>query len=110
MADLDTASKRTSSVGLLLGWLLAPPIPDGTLGAGDRQHVAWSYSGIAAAAGTVLAFILDMNTRMLVYLRDLYSAPTAELTSLTTRYLAAQTGEMTARVRKLQTDATDAMT
>jgi hypothetical protein len=50
MANLDTTSKRRSSVGLLSGWLLAPPKPDGTLDAGDRQHIALSYSGILAGA------------------------------------------------------------
>ena len=49
MADLDTRSKRASSVGLLLPFLLAPPLADGTLGQGDRQHKAHRYSGIAAA-------------------------------------------------------------
>ena len=48
MANLDTRSKRASSVGILLVWFLAPPLPDGTISQGDRQHIAWSYSGIAA--------------------------------------------------------------
>jgi hypothetical protein len=51
MADLDTRSKRASSVGLALAFLLAPVLPDGTIGPGDRQHIAWSYSGILAAGG-----------------------------------------------------------
>jgi len=46
--DLDTRSKRASSVGLLLAFVLAPPLADGVIDAGDRQHSAHSYSGIAA--------------------------------------------------------------
>lgn len=48
MADLDTRSKRASSVAIMCASVLAPPDPDGTLDAGDRAHVAFSYSGIAA--------------------------------------------------------------
>jgi hypothetical protein len=48
----------------------------------------------------------DMNTRIAVYLRDLYSAPGADLATLVMRYLIAQTGEWTARFQKLITDAT----
>jgi hypothetical protein len=51
MADLDSRSKRASSVGLTLAWLLAPVFPDATLDQGDRQHIAWSYSGILASGG-----------------------------------------------------------
>jgi hypothetical protein len=50
MADLDTRSKRASSVQVLGPATLTPVLPDGTIGQGDRQHIAWTYSGIAAAA------------------------------------------------------------
>ncbi len=53
MANLDTRSKRASSVGILLVSILAPPLPDATIAQGDRQHIAWSYSGIAAAAPAI---------------------------------------------------------
>jgi hypothetical protein len=51
MANLDTRSKRASSVALF-GLLLSPVLPDGTLSQGGRQHVAFSYSGVLAAGGT----------------------------------------------------------
>jgi len=51
MANLDTRSKRASSVALF-GLLLAPAFPDGAIGQGDRQHIAFSYSGISAEGGT----------------------------------------------------------
>jgi hypothetical protein len=50
MANLDTRSKRASSAALF-GLLFAPVLPDGTLDQGDRQHVAFSYSGVLAAGG-----------------------------------------------------------
>lgn len=48
MSDLDTASKRASSVQLLQPGLNSPPFPDGTLDQGDQQHIAHTYSGILA--------------------------------------------------------------
>lgn len=49
MADFDSASKRFSGIGM--GAWDAPllPIPDGTLGAGDRLHLLDLYSGLVAA-------------------------------------------------------------
>jgi len=50
MANLDTRSKRASSVSILLASMLAPVLPDATIGQGDRQHTANRYSGILADA------------------------------------------------------------
>lgn len=50
MADLDTRSKRASSVSVLSPWSLAPVLPDGSFDVYDRQHIAWTYSGISTAA------------------------------------------------------------
>jgi len=55
MANLDTRSKRSSSIALF-GLLLAPVLPDGAIGQGDRQHIAFSYSGILAAGILTTAF------------------------------------------------------
>lgn len=71
------------------------------------EEFSWADLG----TGLDLEFVLDLNTRIRVYLCDLYSAPAnADLTTLVLRYLRSQTGEMNARLRKLVTDATDAMT
>lgn len=51
---MNTRSKRASSAGILLPFLLHPVAPDGTIDAGDRQHIAWNYSGIAAGSPIVL--------------------------------------------------------
>ena len=52
MADLDTRSKRASSWGTLRPYIITPPLPDGTIGQGDRQHIAYTYSGISASAAS----------------------------------------------------------
>ena len=109
MADLDTASKRISSVGLF-GRILALPLPDNTIGQGDRQHIAWTYSGIAATAQAALAFVLDLNTRLWVYLADLYSVSPTDNTALVRRHLDGQSsGDATQRFKRLIDDATSAM-
>jgi hypothetical protein len=48
---LDTADKRASALGVAVATLaLVLPTPDGlALSQGDRQHVTFSYRGIAAA-------------------------------------------------------------
>jgi hypothetical protein len=48
MANLDTPSKRASSVQMLLWSVLAPVLPDGSIALADRQHTAHTYSGIAS--------------------------------------------------------------
>lgn len=50
---VDTAAKRMSLVGYGMPFRLALPAPDGTIGQGDRQHLAGLYSGILASAGVV---------------------------------------------------------
>ena len=85
------------------------PVSPSSLGADDSQQLLWGYPGILWGAGAVLTFVLDLNTRLRVYLADLYTLPGADLTSMTARYLRAQTGDYTARFKKLITDATAAM-
>lgn len=52
MANLDTRSKRSSSILNRLPFRRSLPLPDGTISQGDRQHIAWAYSGILAATAT----------------------------------------------------------
>jgi len=52
MADLDTAAKRGAHLHLQRVFDPYLPIPDGTISQGDRQHLAWLYSGILAAGAT----------------------------------------------------------
>lgn len=61
MANLDTRSKRASSVQIALSFLLAPVLPDGTVAQADRQHTAHTYSGIAAAAPSGAAAAEDAD-------------------------------------------------
>lgn len=106
MANLDTASKRASSVGLLLWSIQTPPLPDGTLAQGDRQHIAGTYSGILAAAATALAFILDMNTRLRALFDSTYSYTACDLSTNYMRYQAGLTGDANNRLARIIDDAT----
>ena len=82
----------------------------GCWAAGVWADTVWEL-GVWADEIVSLLFVLDLNTRMRVYLADLYGMPqTSDLTALVTRYLRAQTGDYNNRFRKLITDATAAMT
>jgi hypothetical protein len=63
-----------------------------------------------AAIGAALTFVLDMNTRMAVYLRDAYTLPGGDLTTLAAYKMLTYTTtqEATAKFKKLIQDATDA--
>lgn len=50
---VDSRSKRASSVQILMPWVIAPVLPDGTISQADRQHIAYAYSGILAIAPDV---------------------------------------------------------
>ena len=49
MADMDTASKRLSTLDWDQPWNSGLAIPDASVSAGDRQQGMWTYSGIALA-------------------------------------------------------------
>lgn len=46
---MTTRSKRASSVAILLPFLLAPVLPDGTLDVGDRAHGCHAYATAVSA-------------------------------------------------------------
>lgn len=50
MADLDTVSKRRSMLQFLRPSFNTPPIPDGTIDAGDRQHFLYLYAASSVPA------------------------------------------------------------
>ena len=52
MANLDTAAKRFSGINVMMPWRGIASIPDGTIAAGDRQALAYLYSGILATTPT----------------------------------------------------------
>lgn len=54
MANLDTAAKRSSGINVASPWRSRLPFPDGTINQGDRQAVAFMYSGISAGAPVVV--------------------------------------------------------
>lgn len=106
MANLDTRSKRASSVNLLLTFIAAPVLPDGTLGQGDRQHIASLYSGILAAAASALAFVLDMNTRLRQLFDATYTRTGMDNTTGYVTYTNALTGDANNRLARTIDDAT----
>lgn len=53
MANLDTRSKRASSVQIIASYILSVVLPDGTISQGDRQHIPWTYSGILAVTSII---------------------------------------------------------
>ena len=88
-------------------------MPAGAVGScwasGSWSNTCWEANAWADAAA--LAFVLDMNTRLSVYLRDFYGLPTADPLPLLRRYLEDETsGEFAARFRQLMAAATGAMT
>lgn len=56
---MTSASRRASSVGLGLLWLLAPPFPDGSLDQEDRPHAVAQYSGIVAEPPAFVDVFID---------------------------------------------------
>lgn len=58
---VDTRSKRASVLGIGLAAALTLPLPDGTVGQADRQHVAFCYPGITAAV--IAAAAADLIVR-----------------------------------------------
>lgn len=106
MANLDTRSKRASSVGILLSFILAPPLPDSTLAQGDRQHMARTYSGILAGAASALAFILDLNTRLRQFFDATYSRSGMDNSTGYATYQAGLTGDANNRLARIIDDAT----
>jgi hypothetical protein len=61
---VDSRSKRASSVSIMLPFVLAPVLPDGTIAQADRQHIAFSYSGILASAAEALAEALYLLSKI----------------------------------------------
>ena len=87
------------------------PLSPGTLGQDDDQQLLWGFPEILWGVAAALAFVLDLNTRLMVYLRDYYSVTGGDLTYLTNKYLnALTTGDRTQKMRRLIQDATDSMT
>jgi hypothetical protein len=85
-----------------------PAGPVGTVWAsGVWADTVWElgvWGDIASVAGNS---ILDLNTRIAVYLRSFYSAPNGDPNTLIVKYLREEVGgEYTARLKRLIEDAT----
>jgi hypothetical protein len=92
-------------------WEPALPISPGSLGQDDKQQLIWGYPGLLWGAAALLTFVLDLNTRLMVFLRDYYGVTGGDLTTLADQYMDAMTdGDRTERFERLIQDATDSMT
>lgn len=65
MANLDSVSKRTSSLNYLKPYGLTLVIPDGTIAQEDRWHVVWSFFSESTTPVTTLGPIRNGATRFL---------------------------------------------
>ena len=61
MANLDTTSKRRSSVQYGLPPVLAALLADGAIAQGDRQHIALMYSGILATGAVAVVPVVTRS-------------------------------------------------
>lgn len=77
MANLDSPSKRISSLGVTLHFIQAAPLPDGTLDQGDRQHIAVSYSGIEADPYTAPVDVEPNPSFFVVQAQSFFPNPSA---------------------------------
>lgn len=87
---MDTADKRSSSMGMVLPFLAILPIPDGlALNQGDRQQTAYSYRGIVAHTPSSREFIVivDVGT---AYPVNVCSGFTVKTTIYTTHTAEAE--------------------
>ena len=57
---IDTASKRSSALDFEEVWQAGVPLPDGAISQADRQHLAYSYSGILATTADVYVKALHL--------------------------------------------------
>lgn len=91
---VDTQDKRASVLGFGLASLLVLPAP-GTIDQPDRQHVAYSYRGIAASVAVVLDPVaLPTNT----------ASYQAVMTQATASYQSTLTAATASYSAALQTD------
>lgn len=79
---VDTRDKRASVIGLAQPFVRVGPTPDGDFSSqADRQHLAYMYRGIlaAATAASVVDFVVAAESRSLAVVADDRTiAPAAE--------------------------------
>jgi len=58
---IDSEQKRKSVTTIATVWNGPSVVPDGTINGADRQHIGWSYSGIAAQTPGLAAIPVFMR-------------------------------------------------
>lgn len=108
---LDTLQKRMAAINVGCPW--RGPLVDASetgTNTGNREAAVYLYSGIAASGTVLLPFVLDINTRLWVYLGSVYGfSSSPDLNSMIERYLRGLTGDYNNRWKQLIQDATTAM-
>jgi hypothetical protein len=104
---ITTVNEKLAIMEWCSVWEPGLPISPSTIGQDDQQQLLNDYPGVLWGALVNLGnTILDLNTRIAVYLRAYYSLPGADSTSLIQRYLRELSGDYTARFKRLIEDAT----
>jgi hypothetical protein len=80
---LDSVSKRLSAMNIGSPWRGLLPIPDGTLGQGDRQHVLFLCSAVLAGEAVAPGVFGDLTTLFAGYVDDLKDANATRTDSTT---------------------------
>ena len=103
---IDTNNEKLAIMEWCIPWEPGlPMVSTDTIDQADQQQFLNDFPGILWSAGAVLAFILDLNTRLKVYLMSVQSGGN-DLTSMMAKDLAARSGDMSVRFLALIDDAT----
>lgn len=86
-------------------WEPGLPLSPGTLDQGDQQQLLWGFPEILWTVLSPLVGLLDINTRLFVYLTGVYPGGN-DLSTMMNTNLAGRTGDMNTRFRALVADAT----
>lgn len=107
---IDTTNKKFAMLHWGRIWEASLPLSPSTLGNDDKQQLLWGYPGVlwGAAASIVGNAILDLNTRLSVFLNTHYGySPHKDANALAMRYLRDElTGDYANRFKQLVDDAT----
>jgi hypothetical protein len=106
--SIDTDNEKLAMMEWCVIYEPGLPISPGTFGQDDKQQLLNDFPGVLWASSSGV-FILDLNTRLFVYLCTLYGydPADADLTSMICRYLDDQTtGDYDQRFQHLIDQAT----
>ena len=101
---INTRSRRASVLGIVAPYVLTLPLADGTVGQPDRQHVAFTYPGIQAAADVIPTELEDFTTILGYHAAALYVATPDDLNTLLVQEVPTMRSAAGSDQRDLNTD------